>query len=102
MEKRENKGKLDRILKKKKNGAIERKVIKEKKRKNFRNFASSLNRFTNLKYVWNKINVLKKQRKYKKLEQMEKGENGEDNKRRNRETSLSLNYNKEKGKRYNR
>lgn len=43
----------------KKFSTIARKVIKTKKRENFRQFTSNLNRFSNIKYVWNKMTVFK-------------------------------------------
>lgn len=40
--------------------AIARKTIKNKKKEDFKIFAISLNKNTNLKYVWHKMKVLKK------------------------------------------
>lgn len=39
--------------------AVARKVIKKKKREDFQRFAQSLNKNISLKYVWNKMKILK-------------------------------------------
>lgn len=39
--------------------AVARRVVNEKKKENFRKFASSLNRFTDVSYVWKKMNTFK-------------------------------------------
>lgn len=44
----------------KKARAIARKTIKQKKKEDFKRFATSFNKTTNLKYVWQKMKVLKK------------------------------------------
>lgn len=43
----------------KRNRAMARKIIKNKKKENFRKFAGSLNKSISINYIWNKIKVLK-------------------------------------------
>lgn len=50
---------LETKIRFKKSVVIARKLIKAKKRKNFRQIAASLNRFSNVRYVLQKINVFK-------------------------------------------
>lgn len=50
---------LENYIDFKKNRAIARKTNKKKKKESIINFARELNRFTNPKYVWNKMNVMK-------------------------------------------
>lgn len=47
----------------KKARAIATKTINQKKRDNFKKFIESINRYTNISYVWKKIRVLKKSSK---------------------------------------
>lgn len=43
----------------KKTIAIARRITKQKKRENFKSFATNLNRFSNIKYIWQKMNIFK-------------------------------------------
>lgn len=51
---------MEDFIEYKKARAIARKTIKVNKKEDFRRFAASLNKNTNLKYVWKKIKVIKK------------------------------------------
>lgn len=46
----------------KKARAIARKIINKKKRDNFMNYCKSINRFSNLKHVWNAMRIFKNSR----------------------------------------
>lgn len=43
--------------------ATARKIINKKKRDNFFSFCSSINKFSDIKYVWNKMRIFKNSRK---------------------------------------
>lgn len=46
----------------KKARVIARKIINKKKRENFLNYCSKINRFTNIKHVWNTMRIFKNSR----------------------------------------
>lgn len=53
---------LHSFIEYKKHVAIARRVIRKKKRENFKNFCNSISRYTSLTYVWNIMRTLKKSR----------------------------------------
>lgn len=50
---------MDSFIEYKRTRAIARKIIRQKKRENFINFVSNLNKNSNIIYVWNKMKVIK-------------------------------------------
>lgn len=50
---------MNNYIEYKRTRATARKIIKQKKKENFIDFVSSLNKNSNIKYVWNKMRVIK-------------------------------------------